>query len=112
MASARGSLLLGQSFLGRFKSWSIDNAKHVLVLEVSGAPPAPASVALPPRRTSNGESPCAYFQKLADGTWYVIKQIKIHHGNVDTILNPGIAVGPGSHVAGADVYGELQRNCQ
>jgi clan AA aspartic protease (TIGR02281 family) len=26
-------LLLGQSFLQRFKSWSIDNARHVLVLE-------------------------------------------------------------------------------
>jgi len=28
-----GSLLLGQSFLQRFKSWSMDNNKHVLVLE-------------------------------------------------------------------------------
>lgn len=28
-----GSLLLGQSFLGRFKSWSINNQKQVLVLE-------------------------------------------------------------------------------
>jgi len=27
-----GQLLLGQSFLGRFKSWSLDNAKHVLLL--------------------------------------------------------------------------------
>jgi predicted aspartyl protease len=27
------SLLLGQSFLGRFKSWSIDNSRHALVLE-------------------------------------------------------------------------------
>jgi len=32
VASANGSLLLGQSFLGRFKSWSIDNDKKVLVL--------------------------------------------------------------------------------
>jgi predicted aspartyl protease len=30
---AAGSLLLGQSFLQRFKSWSMDNDKHVLVLE-------------------------------------------------------------------------------
>jgi uncharacterized protein (DUF2147 family) len=29
----RASLLLGRSFLQRFKSWSIDNARHVLVLE-------------------------------------------------------------------------------
>lgn len=33
MASVKGSLLLGQSFLRRFKSWSIDNDKHALVLE-------------------------------------------------------------------------------
>jgi len=33
VASANGSLLLGQSFLERFKSWSIDNTKHVLLLE-------------------------------------------------------------------------------
>ena len=33
VASTSGSLLLGQSFLGRFKSWSIDNNRHVLVLE-------------------------------------------------------------------------------
>jgi predicted aspartyl protease len=33
VAPQEGSLLLGQSFLERFKSWSIDNTKHVLVLE-------------------------------------------------------------------------------
>ena len=33
VASTKGSLLLGQSFLGRFKSWSIDNSRHALVLE-------------------------------------------------------------------------------
>jgi len=32
VASAKGSLLLGQSILGRFKSWSIDNVRQVLVL--------------------------------------------------------------------------------
>lgn len=32
-AHVKGSLLLGQSFLGTFKSWSIDNTKHALVLE-------------------------------------------------------------------------------
>jgi aspartyl protease family protein len=30
---AAGEPLLGQSFLSRFKSWSIDNARDVLVLE-------------------------------------------------------------------------------
>ena len=33
VTSSSGSLLLGQSFLERFKSWSIDNTKHELHLE-------------------------------------------------------------------------------
>jgi predicted aspartyl protease len=33
IAPVQGALLLGQSFLSRFKSWSINNAKHILVLE-------------------------------------------------------------------------------
>jgi TPR repeat protein len=37
IANVEGSLLLGQSFLARFESWSIDNQRQVLVLE-SGAP--------------------------------------------------------------------------
>ncbi len=32
IAPVSGSLLLGQSFLSRFKSWSIDNERHALVL--------------------------------------------------------------------------------
>jgi predicted aspartyl protease len=32
VSSTRG-VLLGQSFLGRFNSWSIDNSRHALVLE-------------------------------------------------------------------------------
>ncbi len=33
VSPAAGALLLGQSFLQRFKAWSMDNNKHVLVLE-------------------------------------------------------------------------------
>ena len=33
VASVNGTLLLGQSFLGRFNSWSIDNTRHVLILK-------------------------------------------------------------------------------
>jgi clan AA aspartic protease (TIGR02281 family) len=33
VASVQGTLLLGQSFLERFKSWSLDNNKHELLLE-------------------------------------------------------------------------------
>jgi clan AA aspartic protease (TIGR02281 family) len=32
VAPVEGSLLLGQSFLSRFKSWSIDNSAHALLL--------------------------------------------------------------------------------
>jgi predicted aspartyl protease len=33
VAPTQGPLLLGQSFLERFKSWSINNTKHELLLE-------------------------------------------------------------------------------
>jgi hypothetical protein len=33
IAPVAGALLLGQSFLSRFKSWSMDNGKHALILD-------------------------------------------------------------------------------
>jgi hypothetical protein len=33
VADIKGSLLLGQSFLGKFNSWSIDNGRQVLLLD-------------------------------------------------------------------------------
>jgi clan AA aspartic protease (TIGR02281 family) len=33
VAEDAGPLLLGMSFLGRFKSWSVDNERHVLILK-------------------------------------------------------------------------------
>jgi predicted aspartyl protease len=32
IGSVNGEILLGQSFLNRFKSWSVDNEQHTLVL--------------------------------------------------------------------------------
>jgi len=32
IASVNGEILLGQSFLNRFKSWSVDNEQHALIL--------------------------------------------------------------------------------
>jgi predicted aspartyl protease len=32
VASVNADILLGQSFLSKFKSWSVDNEKHALVL--------------------------------------------------------------------------------
>jgi hypothetical protein len=37
VTSSEGSLLLGQSFLGRFKSWSLDNTNRVLLLELTAS---------------------------------------------------------------------------
>ena len=48
VAPLEGSLLLGQSFLGRFKSWSMDNAAHVLVLDQSLAAALPPTTLRPP----------------------------------------------------------------
>lgn len=41
VTDSKGSLLLGQTFLARLTTWSIDNARHVLVLgpERPGGPP-------------------------------------------------------------------------
>lgn len=38
LAPVKGNLLLGQSFLNRFKSWSMDNKLHALVLEGTPTP--------------------------------------------------------------------------
>ena len=33
IAPQAGQILLGQSFLGRFKKWSVDNEHHILILD-------------------------------------------------------------------------------
>jgi hypothetical protein len=33
VANDKGALLLGQSFLSKFKSWSMDNNRHELILD-------------------------------------------------------------------------------
>ena len=46
VAATEGSLLLGQSFLERFESWSIDNTNHELLL----APRLTTAVRPPPNQ--------------------------------------------------------------
>jgi hypothetical protein len=54
VAPVKGDPLLGQSFLARLPSWSIDNARHTLVLNDEGGPtPAPPIL---PRGTIAGLS--------------------------------------------------------
>ena len=51
VAPAGGSLLLGQSFLSRLKSWSIDNQRHVLLIKES--PPSVSGKVASHTDTSN-----------------------------------------------------------
>ena len=53
VAPLRGSLLLGQSFLSRFRTVSIDYQRHLLLINESAAPPIPPTV----RETSVSTSP-------------------------------------------------------
>ncbi len=50
VAPSNAPLLLGQAFLQRFRSWSIDNATHELLLVEKEAPARPAQIAkIPPQ---------------------------------------------------------------
>lgn len=62
VAPQAGSLLLGQSFLSRFASWSIDNGKHILVLNQSSVDEA----------TGGSEPPPPRMPKYADPKWLLL----------------------------------------
>jgi clan AA aspartic protease (TIGR02281 family) len=51
VSDVKGDLLLGQTFLARFSSWSIDNQRHVLVLGPLRPGPPPTLALTQPRRT-------------------------------------------------------------
>lgn len=67
VAPQAGSLLLGQSFLSRFASWSIDNGKHVLVLSQSPVDEAPGSQSAPPSELQPPRTPT-----YADPNWLLL----------------------------------------
>ena len=60
IAPVEGQLLLGQSFLSRFKSWSIDNQRQVLILgspqafDVTAPAATPSYIPLDPRHGAPG----------------------------------------------------------
>ena len=58
-------------------------------------------------------APCGSFKKLSNGNWAVVKPIRIENANASAsaVLNPGTVIGPGSQVAGTDIYAALQRGC-
>ena len=74
VTDAKGSLLLGQTFLARLTTWSIDNARHVLVLgpERPGGPPplqiAPLSRARRPSKKTDqsGQAAAGHAFKPSD----------------------------------------------
>ena len=59
------------------------------------------------------KAPCGSFKKLSYGNWAVVKPIRIENANASAsaLLNPGTVIGPGSRVAGTDIYAALQRGC-
>ena len=69
-------------------------------------------LACPAVRAEGDKAPCGSFHKLADGKWSVVKQVKIAHGNTNTMLNPGTAIGPGTRIAGVDIYAALEKSCR
>lgn len=57
------------------------------------------------------KAPCGSFKKLSNGNWVVVKPIRIEHGNNSASLNVGTVIGPGSQVAGTNIYSALQSGC-
>jgi hypothetical protein len=102
IAPVDGELLLGQSFLTRLKSWSIDNVKHSLVLsdvpaQASGTEPG-AQTSSPPPQTQ----PTQPRQAIA---WTIVnlslRQFPDPHA--DTVLPPPYdAIPQGSQITVLD----------
>lgn len=75
VTDAKGSLLLGQTFLARLTTWSIDNGRHVLVLgpeRPGGPPPLEIARASHARRSSKktdqaGQAPASHAFAPSDG---------------------------------------------
>jgi hypothetical protein len=53
-ADVEGTLLLGQSFLSRLQTWSVDNQRHVLIINGTVAKTVPRE---PPHRASGAGTP-------------------------------------------------------
>jgi hypothetical protein len=58
-----------------------------------------------------GNAPCHSFQKLPDGKWNALKQVKIENGQKSTMIYPGTKIGPGTQLVDVDIYAALERSC-
>ncbi len=63
VAPARGSLLLGQSFLSRLQSWAIDNQRHVFVIN-EGAAQTAVNQRSTPNVSNSGSTKETFFKDI------------------------------------------------
>lgn len=94
MSSPGGQSLLGQSFLQRFRSWSIDNPRNELVLErdaparptqtVEAPQQRPGPVALPPSAPPAARDYWAVVASAAPPPARAVCNY-LKHGNVDCV---------------------------
>lgn len=115
--SVKGSLLLGQSFLSRLKSWSIDNDRHVLIMNEDRST---QSAQAPMGKAAATQADAAKSAPPVNGTFWL---------PVGEINNNAVSYDPGSvsiksagevlvwtrwtHVgAGAPFEMQLQLDCQ
>jgi hypothetical protein len=64
-----------------------------------------------PAYAQNTAAPCSAFQKQPDGKWKALRPINIQTDKGSAMVSPGTIIGPGTTVAGADVYAALQQGC-
>ena len=109
IAPVTGSLLLGQSFLSRFSSWSIDNQRQALILRSNPdagntvtAPIQPANSPLPTAIQPQSRFPQAEYSPVASGS-AESRYITIVHRMIKAHLHET----PELHVDSANGRGEV-----
>ena len=64
-----------------------------------------------PAHAQSTAAPCSAFQKQSDGKWKAVRPINIQTDKGSAVISAGTVIGPGTLVAGADVYAALQQSC-
>ena len=57
------------------------------------------------------KAPCGSFKKSPNGKWNVVNPVKIESDKDGAMLSPGTTIGPGTRIAGIDIYAALERSC-
>lgn len=89
VAPSTGSLLLGQSFLSRLKSWSIDNGRQLLVFDESTRSDGPPSAVQPKLRTGTGIAETPSSSRIATDLHaaYCTEYIRYLNGLAESMLS-------------------------